>query len=348
MATSMVTGGTSGIGREFVTQLAARGDDIVIVARDTERMAAIKADVEARYGVSVETIAADLSRREDVDQITTRVEDPNHPVDLLVNNAGFAVHAKILDPEALELHDRAVEVMMRAVLVLSAAAGRAMKARGHGAILNLSSSSAWINTGNYSAIKAWVLTFTEGLSNELAGTGVKAMALCPGWVHTEFHSRANVTANHLPDFFWIDAEVLVREALNDLDHDKVVSIPTPLWKFFIAVATHTPRSAMRFLSRTLSSSRDKDDTLREARPEMASVKPTKDRGRYTNDLSAATRQAANMLLLRPLVWKVVKVSVHGADNLDGLDGAYVPPRRAARFWGPSQAAVKVPSYRGRC
>lgn len=153
MATSMVTGGTSGIGREFVTQLAARGDDIVIVARDTERMAAIKADVEARYGVSVETIAADLSRREDVDQITTRVEDPNHPVDLLVNNAGFAVHAKILDPEALELHDRAVEVMMRAVLVLSAAAGRAMKARGHGAILNLSSSSAWINTGNYSAIK---------------------------------------------------------------------------------------------------------------------------------------------------------------------------------------------------
>ena len=117
------------------------------------------------------------------------MEDPNHPVDLLVNNAGFAVHAKILDPEALELHDRAVEVMMRAVLVLSAAAGRAMKARGHGAILNLSSSSAWINTGNYSAIKAWVLTFTEGLSNELAGTGVKAMALCPGSV-SYTHLRA--------------------------------------------------------------------------------------------------------------------------------------------------------------
>ena len=260
----MVTGGTSGIGREFVTQLAARGDDIVIVARDTERMAAIKADVEARYGVSVETIAADLSRREDVDRIATRVEDPNHPVDLLVNNAGFAVHTKILDPDALELQDRAFEVMMRAVLVLSAAAGRAMKARGHGAILNLSSSSAWINTGNYSAVKAWVLTFTEGLSNELAGTGVTAMALCPGWVHTEFHSRANVTANHLPDFFWIDAEVLVREALDDLNHGKVVSIPTPLWKFFIAVATHTPRSAMRFLSRTLSSSRYKDDHPRHA------------------------------------------------------------------------------------
>ena len=75
MATSMVTGGTSGIGREFVTQLAARGDDIVIVARDTERMAAIKADVEARYGVSVETIAEDLSRREDVDQALADLGD---------------------------------------------------------------------------------------------------------------------------------------------------------------------------------------------------------------------------------------------------------------------------------
>lgn len=255
----MVTGGTSGIGREFVTQLAARGDNIVIVARDTERMATIKADIEARYRVSVETMEGDLSQRADVDRIAARLEDAAHPIDLLVNNAGFAVHAKILDPDSLELQDRAFEVMMRAVLVLSAAAGRAMKSRGHGAILNVSSSSAWINTGNYSAIKAWVLTFTEGLANELAGTGVKAMALCPGWVHTEFHSRAHVTANHLPDFFWIDAPVLVREALNDLNHGKVVSVPTPLWKFFIAVATHTPRSAMRFLSRTLSSSRDKDD-----------------------------------------------------------------------------------------
>lgn len=255
----MVTGGTSGIGREFVTQLAARGDDLVIVARDTARMASIKEEIESGYGVHVETIEADLSSRDDVDAVAARLEDPDRPIDLLVNNAGFAVHAKILDPTALALQDRAFEVMVRAVLVLSAAAGRAMKARGHGAILNVASSSAWINTGNYSAIKGWVLTFTEGLANELHGTGVKAMALCPGWVHTEFHSRAGVTANHLPDFFWIAPDVLVRDALSDLDHGKVVSVPTPLWKVFIAVASHAPRGAMRFVSRTLSSSRDKDD-----------------------------------------------------------------------------------------
>lgn len=271
MATSMVTGGTSGIGREFVTQLASRGDDIVIVARDTTRMAQIKEQIEARYGVSVETIQADLSNRHDVASVAERLEDPDSPIDLLVNDAGFAVHAKILDPDSLELQNRAFEVMCRAVLELSAAAGRAMVARGHGAILNVSSSSAWINTGNYSALKAWVLTFTEGLANELHGTGVHAMALCPGWVHTEFHSRAGVTANHLPDFFWIPTDVLVREALTDLDRGKVVSVPTPLWKLFIAVASHAPRSAMRFLSRTLSSSRDKDD-----HPQMTNSPTTHD------------------------------------------------------------------------
>lgn len=255
----MVTGGTSGIGREFVTQLAARGDDIIIVARDTARMEAIKAEIEPRYGVGVEILPTDLSVRQDVDAAARRLEDPDRPVDLLVNNAGFAVHAKILDPASLPLQERAFDVMCTAVLVLSAAAGRAMKARGHGAIINVASSSAWINTGNYSAIKSWVLTFTEGLANELDGSGVKVQALCPGWVHTEFHSRAKVTANHLPDFFWIDADVLVRESLADLERGRVVSIPTPLWKFFIAVATHTPRSAMRLFSRKLSASRDHDD-----------------------------------------------------------------------------------------
>lgn len=255
----MVTGGTSGIGREFVTQFAARGDDVIIVARDTDRMAAIKADIEPQYGVSVETIRADLSVRADVDAVAARLEDADRPVDLLVNNAGFGLHAKIIDAETLPLQDSAFDVMCRAVLVLSAAAGRAMVGRGHGAIINISSGSAWINTGNYSAIKSWVLTFTEGLSNELHGTGVQTMAVCPGWVHTEFHSRAHVTATRLPEFVWTDPQTVVRTALKDLAAGKVISIPNPLWKAAIAVAGVAPRSVMRWISRTLTSSRDRTD-----------------------------------------------------------------------------------------
>lgn len=255
----MVTGGTSGIGREFVTQLAARGDDVIIVARDTERMAAIKAELEPRYGVEIETLRADLSVRDEVDAVAARLEDPDRPVDLLVNNAGFGLHAKILDAGTLPLQDRAFDVMCRAVLVLSAAAGRAMKARGSGAIVNISSGSAWINTGNYSAIKAWVLTFTEGLANELHGTGVSAMAVCPGWVHTEFHERAHVTATNLPEVVWTDPQTVVRQTLTDLEKGKVVSIPNRLWKAAISVAGVAPRSTMRWLSRTLTSSRDKTD-----------------------------------------------------------------------------------------
>ncbi|AZZ43027.1 KR domain-containing protein [Acidipropionibacterium jensenii] len=259
MSSCLVTGGTSGIGREFITQLAARGDDVIIAARDVDRMAAIKAEIEPRYGVSVETIRADLAVRADVDVVAARLEDPDRPVDLLVNNAGFGLHAKILDPETLPLQEKAFDVMCRAVLILSAAAGRAMRDRGHGGIINVASSSAWINTGNYSAIKAWVLTFTEGLANELHGSGVKVEALCPGWVHTEFHFRAHVTATNLPEVVWVDAKTLVRESLSDLAKGKVVSVPTARWKAAIAVAGVVPRSTMRWLSRNLTSSRDKTD-----------------------------------------------------------------------------------------
>lgn len=270
MSSCLVTGGTSGIGREFVTQLAARGDDVIIAARDADRMAAIKAELEPRYGVSVETICADLSVRADVDALAARLEDPERPIDLLVNNAGFGLHAKILDPETLPLQERAFDVMCKAVLILSAAAGRAMTSRGHGGIINVASSSAWINTGNYSAIKAWVLTFTEGLANELHGSGVKVEALCPGWVHTEFHSRANVTATNLPEFVWIDAATLVRESLKDLAKGKVISVPSARWKAAIAVAGTAPRSTMRWLSRNLTSSRDKTDFPSGASPEDTS------------------------------------------------------------------------------
>lgn len=270
MSSCLVTGGTSGIGREFVTQLAARGDDVIIAARDADRMAAIKAEIEPRYGVSVETIRADLSVRADVDALAARLEDPERPIDLLVNNAGFGLHAKILDPETLPLQERAFDVMCKAVLILSAAAGRSMTSRGHGGIINVASSSAWINTGNYSAIKAWVLTFTEGLANELHGSGVKVEALCPGWVHTEFHSRANVTATSLPEFVWIDAATLVRESLKDLAKGKVISVPSARWKAAIAVAGTAPRSTMRWLSRNLTSSRDKTDFPSGASPEDTS------------------------------------------------------------------------------
>lgn len=254
MATALVTGGTSGIGNAFAHALAKRGDDVVLVSRDTARMESVAAEIRERYKVAVEVITADLANREDVLRVAARIEDPSKPLDLVVNNAGFGLHASLLDSD-IALQERAMDVMGLAVLILSGAAARSMVARGKGHIINVSSTSGWIATGNYSAIKAWATTYTEGLAVELKGTGVGATALCPGWVKTEFHSRAGIKAHKLPNFVWIDVDRLVAECLADAAKGKVISIPTKRWKFALFIARHAPRSVVRAFSGALSSSR---------------------------------------------------------------------------------------------
>ena len=170
MATALVTGGTAGIGAVFARQLAQRGHDLVLVARDQTRLETAAADLRRR-GVEVEVLVADLADRSDVQRVVDRVADPLRPVDLVVNNAGFGVHGSLLSGDVAE-HEQALAVMCRAVLVLSAAAGKAMCSRGRGAIVNVSSVAGFVTMGSYSAVKSWVTTFSEGLAGELSGTGV--------------------------------------------------------------------------------------------------------------------------------------------------------------------------------
>lgn len=253
MATALVTGATSGIGAAFARALADRGWDLVLVARDEARLGTEAERYRAR-GRGVEVLRADLSDRTDVARVAERLEDAGRPVDLLVNNAGFSVRASLLSTDQ-EAHDRAFEVMVRAVQVLSGAAGRAMTQRGRGRIVNVGSTAGRITMGAYSAIKAWVTVFTEGLANELDGTGVTAMALEPGWVRTEFHARAGIGGSSMPGVLWLDADDLVAGALRDLSRGRVVSTPSARYKALMFIARHAPRSGIRRVSRALSDRR---------------------------------------------------------------------------------------------
>ena len=192
MPTALITGASAGIGAAFARALAARGDDLVLVARDAVRLSESAAQLAKTYAVKVEVLPADLSVRSDVARVAARLEDVERPVELLVNNAGFGLRHGLLDPDTSE-HEHALDVMCLAVLILGGAAGRAMRVRGHGRIINVASLAAWIAEGHYSPIKAWVLTYSEALAGELHGTGVTVTALCPGWVRTEFHDRAGLT-----------------------------------------------------------------------------------------------------------------------------------------------------------
>lgn len=243
MTTALVTGATAGIGAEFARQLAARGDDLVLVARDQTRLDALADELAAAHGVRVETLAADLADREQVDRVAARLADAAHPVDVLINNAGFGTTTLLDDPDTSQ-QERAIDVMAVAPLVLGAAAGAAMRKRGHGRIINVASLSAWITQGGYSAVKAYTKVWSEGLAADLAGSGVTVTALCPGWVRTEFHERAGMGASGIPNWVWVDAERCVRECLAHADAGKMLSIPTKRWKLAAFALQHLPRSAV--------------------------------------------------------------------------------------------------------
>ena len=253
MATVLITGGTSGIGAAFARAYARRGDDLVLVARDEARLAETAAQLTGAHGVRVETFPADLADRADADRVAARVAD----VDVLVNNAGFSVGAGLLSP-TMDAHDRAAEVMMRSVLLLQGAAGRAMRDRGHGTIINVASVAAFVTQGHYSAIKSYVVSLTESLAVELAGTGVRVCALCPGYVRTEFHDRAGIAGSSIPGPLWLDADELVAACLRDVERGRVVSVPQLRWAAITQALRHAPRPAVRSLSGLLSSARRKE------------------------------------------------------------------------------------------
>lgn len=257
MLTALVTGGTSGIGAAFADALARRGNALVLVARDADRLEQTAARLRSEHGVPVEVLRADLADRGDVGRVAARIEDPQRPVDVVVNNAGFSVKTPFTAPDT-GAHDRAFEVMCRAVLVLSSAAARAMTARGSGWIINVSSTAGLITMGSYSAIKAYTTAFTEALAVELRGSGVHVTALLPGWVRTEFHERAGISGSSIPSFMWLTPERVVEEALDDVARGKVISMPTKRYRTLGFVLRHLPRPAVRRLSGMVASARQKE------------------------------------------------------------------------------------------
>lgn len=246
-STALVTGATAGIGLEFARQLAARGDDLVLVARDVARLEAVAADLRASYDVAVEVLPADLTDSDQLARVEARLADRAQGVDLLVNNAGFGLKERFLD-NPLEVEQAQQDVLVRAVLRLTHAALGGMVERGHGGVINVSSVAAFFPRGTYSAAKAWVNSFSRWAHDEYAGQGVTVMALCPGFVRTEFHERLGIDRDSsAPKPLWLEADRLVREALADFDKGKAVSIPSKRYKTIVTASRLVPRPALQRL-----------------------------------------------------------------------------------------------------
>jgi uncharacterized protein len=242
--TALVTGPTAGIGRSFAEQLARRGHDLVLVARDTRRLEELAAELQASYGVTAEVLPADLADRDALATVEERLRDPERPVEVLVNNAGFGLKRRFLDND-VDAETAMLDVLVTAVLRLSHAALGPMSERGHGGVINVSSVAAFLPRGSYSAAKAWVNSFSEWAANEYRGKGVTVMALCPGFTKTEFHQRMDVSRGSAPDFMWLEADDLVARALADYDRGRVYSVPGAQYKVITTAARLVPNSLLQ-------------------------------------------------------------------------------------------------------
>ncbi|MBJ7905488.1 SDR family oxidoreductase [Streptomyces sp. DSM 110735] len=247
MTTALITGSTAGIGAAFARRLAADGHDLVLVARDTGRLREQATELHDRHGIEAEVLTADLAEDKGIETVAERLGDRRNAVDLLVNNAGFGNKGRYLDVSmADEL--RMLKVHCEAVLRLTSAATEAMRERGRGGVVNVASVAAFVPRGTYGASKAWVVQFTQGAAKDLAGTGIRLMALCPGFVRTEFHERAGMGTDNIPGWMWLDADKVVAEALEDLSRGKTLSIPDPRYKTLMGLAKVAPRGLLGTLS----------------------------------------------------------------------------------------------------
>ncbi|MEV0903919.1 SDR family NAD(P)-dependent oxidoreductase [Streptomyces hokutonensis] len=243
MTTALITGSTAGIGAAFARRLAADGHNLVLVARNTERLGEQATELHDRHGIEAEVLTADLATDEGIETVAARLADRKNPVDLLVNNAGFGNKGRYLEvPMADEL--KMLKVHCEAVLRLTSAATEGMRERGRGGVVNVASVAAFVPRGTYGASKAWVVQFTQGAAKDLAGTGVRLMALAPGFVRTEFHERAGMGTDNIPNWMWLDADKLVAAALADLARGKSLSIPDPRYKALMGLVKITPQAVL--------------------------------------------------------------------------------------------------------
>jgi short-subunit dehydrogenase len=244
-ATALVTGASAGIGEAIARELAGRGHGVTLVARREDRLRSLADELSDRFGVRAEVLSADLGDKAARDGLSRRISELDLDVEILVNNAGFGGGEDFARTD----HDRLVsmvELNCVALLDLQAIYLPRMVDRGRGAIINIASTAAFQplpGAATYAATKAFVLSLSEAVHEELKGTGVTLTAVCPGPVRTEFSEAAGLEGaeDQVPGVLWMDAESVAKQAVDAAGDGKRAIIPGLLNRAGALTGQHAPR-----------------------------------------------------------------------------------------------------------
>ena len=250
---ALITGPTSGIGAGFARRFARDGYDLVLVARDRARLETLAAELHDEAGAAAEVLVADLADAADRARVADRLAAG---VQVLVNNAGFGTSGEFWTAD-YGLLQKQLDVNVIAVMQLTHAALPPMLDADRGTVINVASVAGLLpgRGSTYSASKAWVIAFSEGLANGLTGTGVGVHALCPGFVRTEFHQRAGIDMSGTPSWFWLEVDDVVSETLADVAKGRVVIIPGLQYKALTTGGRIVPRKLVRALTKVMGRGR---------------------------------------------------------------------------------------------
>jgi len=243
--TCLVTGASAGIGSAFAEVFAERGFDLVLTARRTDRLEALADGLTARHGCAVHVLTADLATPDSVEQLCGQLAERGIAVDALVNNAGYGVSGLLTTPRWEQQRDL-LQVLIGAVVELTYRLLPGMLERGYGRVINVSSLAGLIPApaGHtlYPASKAFVMRFSEALSEETRGKGIHVTALCPGFTLSEFHDVTGTrsSVSKLPSAMWLDAATVAEAGYHAVMAGVPVYVPGRVNRVIAFVARHAP------------------------------------------------------------------------------------------------------------
>jgi short-subunit dehydrogenase len=231
MAKALVTGATSGIGLEFAHQLAQKGYDLILVSRNLNRLNETAQDLTSKYNVKAEVLKADLGTDEGIK--LTRELINKEDIEFVVNNAGLGINKPFHATDLVE-EINLLNVLVKAPLEICHSA---------------------ITSGTYSAAKVWLTSFSESLNTNYKDSGINVTVVAPGFTRTEFHHRANMPTDSIPNWMWISTNLVVKDSINAVLKGKAVVIPHIKYKLLYLLLRNLPRFVVRKFSNSYQSRR---------------------------------------------------------------------------------------------